>query len=150
MPVEIQLNLKYVECHKSNEEDDEVYCLVTTRYAESDHKLEVRLPKGETWKLKSGQSLGPNLPLFDGPVDAGLSLEVLFMEDDGAGLTRVVDDKLGGFILEVRPDLGFKWTPLDKSAMLPTLSDGVQPFQLNDGKAEYRVAVVLYEKRVVC
>jgi hypothetical protein len=109
-------------------------------------KLDPRkLPEHDTWKLTSGQSIGPNTPLWEGEVGPGLELEVKFSEEDAAGLIAIADDALGGFAFAANPDQTFRFEALKRTEDAGRVG-ATQRYRLTGGDAVYIVALGLYQK----
>jgi len=145
-PAEIELSLRLIECFKSNEDRDEVQCEISYRFANQEKPIKVVYPVNGSWKLTAGQSVGPNLSLYEGKIDQELRLEIHFFEEDGSGVLPALNDRLGGMNLVIGPDHKTIWTAHQRTAHLGRLSEGRQVFQLLGANAEYQVTLVLFQK----
>ncbi|MCS7073984.1 MAG: hypothetical protein NZ108_05920 [Bacteroidia bacterium] len=149
--MEIELKLVEIVCIKSNEEEDELYCQVSGQFADKKPIPEIRLPQGEqaTWLIKAGQSIGPNLALYDGQVNGGISIMVKFREEDAGGFISVTDDTLGSFSVSVSPSKSIEWRAGSSTNRIEQTPDGSHLFELTGAKSQYRIKVKLFEKIIL-
>lgn len=147
--MEIELRIAQLNCIKANEEEDEVYATVEGAYLESKSKISSRHPEGKVWKLLTDQSQGPNQVLFSGDIDRGIDIEVKLQEEDGGGLITMGDDVLGGFRLQIIPDMAPNYTPLKNTELRGRQADGSLELHLTGAKAEYVIRIKLFEKVLI-
>ncbi|MBX3101222.1 MAG: hypothetical protein KF690_01800 [Bacteroidetes bacterium] len=149
MEPEIEIKVVHIQCIKSKQEQDTVYCEMKGKYLNTDSKLERKLPRKGTWSFSQGQSLGPNESVFSGPVDAGVEMEIEFQEQDGAGILNFLDKKIGGLVLVYNRDKTYEWKAHKKTTYEGRQPDGSHQFFLEGSRAEYRVRLALYDKVAV-
>jgi hypothetical protein len=150
MSHEIQLRLSALRCNKASETEDEIYCAVAGEYVGSSAKINVRFPENAVWKLKSGQSVGPGAVLFDGEIYDGVTLNLKLVEEDGGGLTTLMDDTVGEMTLSVDPTMNPSWTCAPKTTVYQGLNAaGEHLFHCTGAKADYVVALRLFAKKPI-
>jgi hypothetical protein len=146
MEPEIEIKVVHLQCIKSKQETDELYCEMKGKYLNSDSKLSRKLPKSGTWKFSQGQSLGPNESIYSGPVDNGVALAIEFQEQDGGGLLTFLDKKVGGLLFTYTKEGTYTFEPHKKTTYEGQQPDGSHQFFLEGSRAEYRVRLALYRK----
>jgi hypothetical protein len=150
MSHEIQLRLSAIRCNKASETEDEIYCALSGEYQASNAKINVRFPENNVWKLRSGQSVGPGTLLFDGEIYNGVTLNVKMIEEDGGGLTKILDDVVGELTLKVDANLCPDWLCDGKTTIYQGQNAGGEHlFHCTGAKADYVVAFRLFAKKPI-
>ncbi|MCS7086669.1 MAG: hypothetical protein RMM53_11435, partial [Bacteroidia bacterium] len=145
MKKEMQLRLSVVRCNKACENEDEIYCTLEGEYVGAPTRISARFPENSVWKLKTGQSVGPQTVLFDGEVYDGVSLTVKILEEDGAGLVKMLDDPIGEITLRADSEICPTWICNPKTtAYQGQIPSGEHLFHCTGGKGDYQVALRLF------
>jgi hypothetical protein len=147
MSYPIIFKLKAIECITSAQTSDSVYCRLEAQFIPEQRVIKSRFPAGspDTWELRSGQILGPDISLLESTIDASVTVEVKFMEEELGGIVKMMDDYIGGLQISLDQNKKPAFTPLKASEYVGVDETGAHRLRCTGNKSEYILSFMCYE-----
>jgi hypothetical protein len=146
MPIQtsrgIELELLGLECLRSNERRDEIYCYLEGYYLDKSSKIYNRVPHNTYWAFQKGDYKALKATLFLGPLHTGFTLSIVLMEQEAHGLIyslRMLNECIGKVTLRIMGSGEIRMTPEENAILYHQSGQENYSFDLTGAGAHYRM-----------